>query len=84
MRVEGYSPMDETMDAPMEMRNVQCLCCSDGLAEMTAALRMRNVTYAALLLQGFIEPQETKFDLGSWAEGRSTSSALQRWHVPAF
>jgi hypothetical protein len=52
-------------EPPLDMRDVQCLCCSDGLAAMTAVLRMRNATHAALLLQGFIEPQEPA--PGAWA-----------------
>ena len=38
-----------------EQRDVLCLCCSDGLSAMTAALRMRNASHAALVQQGFLE-----------------------------
>ena len=37
-----------------EQRDVLCLCCSDGLSAMTAALRMRNLSHAALLQEGFL------------------------------
>ena len=35
--------------------DVKVLCCSDGLAAMTAALRMRNGSHLALLQQGFLD-----------------------------
>lgn len=36
-------------------REVLCLCCSDGLSAMTAALRMRHLSHTALLQQNFLE-----------------------------
>lgn len=36
-------------------RDVLCLCCSDGLSSITAALRMRNASHLALVQQGFLE-----------------------------
>lgn len=45
---------------PAVQRDVLCLCCSDGLSAMTAALRMRNASQAALLQQGFLEELEFK------------------------
>jgi hypothetical protein len=44
---------------PQDSREVLCLCCSDGLSAMTAVLRMRNASHAALLQQGFLEPEKT-------------------------
>jgi len=42
--------------------DVLCLCCSDGLSAMTATLRMRNASHAALVQQGFLEePSVTPF-----------------------
>ncbi|KAL3920660.1 MAG: hypothetical protein SGPRY_005172, partial [Prymnesium sp.] len=32
-------------------RAVRCLCCSDGLSAMTAALRMRNASHISLMHQ---------------------------------
>ena len=39
-------------EAPSQPKGVLCLCCSDGLAAITAALRMRNASVSALLMQG--------------------------------
>lgn len=50
------TPLAPAPSEPLsEPRDVLCLCCSDGLSAMTATLRMRNASHAALLQQGFLE-----------------------------
>ena len=56
------SPLSATSP---QQKNVLCLSCSDGLSAMTAALRMRNGSHAALLNQGFLEP-EPKLERGGF------------------
>jgi len=48
------APTPQSVD-PAEQRDVRCLCCSDGLSAITAALRMRNASHCALLAQGFLD-----------------------------
>ena len=45
----------EEAEGPPPSRDVLCLCCSDGLSAITAAMRMRNLSHLALVQQGFIE-----------------------------
>jgi len=52
-----------------KQRDVVALCCRDGLAAITAALRMRNASHCSLLNQGFLDVQKsTGFfeDTGDW------------------
>ena len=51
---EGTGCSDAAAE-PVEPRDVLYLSCIDGLAAMTAALRMRNASHAALCQQGFLE-----------------------------
>ena len=55
--IDAERPPFESWES--EQRDVLCVCCSDGIASMTAALRMRNLSHAALLQQGFLESSET-------------------------
>mmetsp|Transcript_7782 Transcript_7782/g.15275 ORF Transcript_7782/g.15275 Transcript_7782/m.15275 type:complete len:309 (-) Transcript_7782:650-1576(-) len=56
-----HSPPSTPVDAMEDdgahhlAKGVRCLCCSDGLADITAAFRIRNASTAALLIQGFID-----------------------------
>jgi len=42
-----------------KQRDVVALCCRDGLAAITAALRMRNASNCALCHQGFLDVHES-------------------------
>lgn len=71
-------------DAPA-VRDVLCLCCSDGLSGMTAALRVRNASHAALVQQGFLEQDKPGHALG--VDGTTEQVAhpfgAPYWHSPS-
>lgn len=69
--VSAPSPPDIGSDP--EQRDVLCVCCSDGLSAITAALRIRNVSNTALFQQGFLACHDLE-ELTAGTQGLPTYS----------